>query len=194
MESFFHRDQLSQSCLGWKWAGNGNLESQIARCKVLIKWFIQSCKWMFISCNVHSTVGMVHSFKGGQDINWYIHTHSYWEVQAECSRRSEKAGVTSDYGNQEGRLGLVRWKVRKRVFQLKGTKVETPTAFEERKSPSLCVGRNRTGKYKRRPEASLRSITTWTTFGGWGYRSDRTKMVFLSSLGPSGIRWVTVGR
>lgn len=120
MESFFHRDQLSQSCLGWKWAGNGNLETQIARRKILIKWFIQSCKWMFISCNVHSTVGTAPSLKGGQDINWYIHTHSCWEVQAECSRRSKKTGVTSDYGNQEGRLELVRQKVRERVFQVKG--------------------------------------------------------------------------
>lgn len=41
---------------------------------------------------------------------------------------------------------LVRWEVRERVLQVKGAKVGMPTVFGERKSPTLCVGRNGTRK------------------------------------------------
>ena len=52
---------------------------------------------------------------------------------------------------------LVRGKVR--MLQVKGAEVGMPAVFRERRSPSLCVGRNGTGRREGRPEAHPDSIT-----------------------------------
>lgn len=98
--------------------------------------------------------------------------------------------VTCSYGKQgEGSLRPVglTWVIARNLLggiltegmlQVKGTKVGMPVVFRNRNSPSLCVGRNRTGRWERRLIED-----TEVTEPKWSFRVD------LASMCSDGSEW-----